>query len=43
MVRFILHSDLIEEMGRASRRIAEERFDVHKINKVVLREIGISE
>ncbi|MEI6102805.1 MAG: glycosyltransferase family 4 protein [Methanothrix sp.] len=31
MERFILQPELIERMGRASRRIAEERFDVHKV------------
>lgn len=30
MERFILQPELIERMGRASRIIAEERFDVHK-------------
>jgi glycosyltransferase involved in cell wall biosynthesis len=42
MERFILQPELIESMGQASRRIAEERFDVHKINQVILREMGIS-
>jgi len=31
MERFILQPELIERMGRASRRIAEERLDVHKV------------
>jgi glycosyltransferase involved in cell wall biosynthesis len=43
MERFILQSDLIDEMGQASRRIAEERFDVRKINQVILQEMDISE
>jgi glycosyltransferase involved in cell wall biosynthesis len=42
MERFIMQPDLIEKMGQASRSIAEERFDVHKINQAILREIGIS-
>lgn len=42
MERFILQPDLIDKMGHASRKIAEERFDVHKINQVILREMGIS-
>jgi glycosyltransferase involved in cell wall biosynthesis len=41
MERFILKSDLISEMGQASREIAEERFDVRKINQVILREMDI--
>ena len=43
MVRFILQPELIEKMGQASRLIAEERFDVHKVNQVILREMGLSE
>jgi glycosyltransferase involved in cell wall biosynthesis len=41
MERFILQPDLIEKMGQASRKIAEKHFDVHKVNKVILREMGI--
>lgn len=40
MERFILQPELIEKMGTASRRFAEERFDVHKINEVILREMS---
>lgn len=40
MEQFILHPELIEKMGQASRRMAEERFDVHKINKIILREMS---
>ena len=43
MERFILQPELIERMGKASRLIAEERFDVHKVNQVILREMGLSE
>jgi len=39
MERFIHQPELIEKMGRASRSIAEERFDVRKINQVILREM----
>lgn len=38
---FILEPDLIERMGKESRRLAEERFDVHKINAFFLREMGL--
>lgn len=36
MENFINEPSLIEKMGRESRRLAEERFDVHKINKILL-------
>ncbi len=42
MERFILQPELIERMGQASRSIAEERFDVHKVNQVILQEMSIS-
>lgn len=41
MERFIQKPELIEKMGKESRRIAEERFDVHKINARFLRELGL--
>lgn len=41
MEQFILHPELIQEMGRRSREYAEERYDVHKVNAVILKEIGI--
>lgn len=42
MQRFIEQPDLVRAMGRESRRLAEERFDVHKINAVMLEVLGIS-
>jgi hypothetical protein len=33
---------MIERMGQASRRIAEERFDVRKINRIILKEMEIN-
>lgn len=41
MERFILQPELILSMGQASRKLAEERFDVHKINQRILEVIGI--
>lgn len=41
MMHFILEPQLIITMGAASRRIAEERFDVKKINRHILTETGI--
>ena len=41
MKRFINEPELIDRMGKESRRIAEERFDVHKINQVILEAMGV--
>lgn len=41
MQRFIDDPALIEKMGRRSRAIAEEKYNVHKVNAVMLREMGI--
>jgi glycosyltransferase involved in cell wall biosynthesis len=37
MIWFIEHRDQWQRMGQASRRMAEERFDVHKTNAQLLR------
>ena len=42
MERFILQPELIVSMGQASRKLAEERFDVHKINQRILEVMGIA-
>jgi glycosyltransferase involved in cell wall biosynthesis len=41
MVKFVENPDFISIMGMSSRRIAEDRFDVQKINKTMLIEMGI--
>lgn len=41
MEKFILNPDMIERMGLVSRHIAEERFDVHKINQVIMQKMGL--
>lgn len=41
MLRFVENPALIEPMGRESRRLAEERFDVNKVNDKMLNEMGI--
>jgi len=41
MERFILNPALIEPMGLESRRIAEEKFDVHKVNRVIMETMGL--
>lgn len=42
MEKFILDSSLIETMGAASRKLAEEKFNVNKVNKVMLNKMGIN-
>lgn len=42
MEKFILQPHLVAEMGRRSRTIAEERFAVEKVNKVILNTMGLS-
>lgn len=41
MERFIDEPSLVGSMGAHSRRIAEEKYDVKKVNWVMLREMGI--
>jgi glycosyltransferase involved in cell wall biosynthesis len=42
MSRFIEQPDLIETMGRRSRELAEERFDVRQINAQLLAVLGVT-
>ncbi|WP_038053319.1 glycosyltransferase family 4 protein [Thermomonas fusca] len=42
MLKFIGDPTLAPRMGRRSREIAEEKYDVHKVNAVMLREMGIA-
>lgn len=41
--KFIRNPNMIEQMGVESRRIAEEKYDVHKVNKVILSTMGLEE
>lgn len=41
MERFIEEPDLVVRMGKRSREIAEEKYDVHKVNDVMIREMGL--
>ena len=41
MLKFIERPDLIDRMGKRSRQIAEEKYDVDKVNAHMLREMGI--
>jgi glycosyltransferase involved in cell wall biosynthesis len=41
MMRLIDHPDQIVRMGTASRELAAERFDVRKVNQVILEAMGL--
>ncbi len=41
MEHFIKHPELIARMGEESRRIAVEKYDVHKVNEVILQTMGL--
>ena len=41
MERFLLEPGLAIGMGNRSREIAESRYDVHKVNAVLLAELGL--
>ena len=42
MERYINEPELITKMGAASRKIAEEKYDVHKVNRVINEAMGLS-
>ena len=42
MRRFIGDMKLAARMGVRSRQIAEDKYDVHKVNEKMLREMGIT-
>lgn len=41
MEKFIQEPDLISQMGKQSRIIAEEKYDVRKVNRAILQEMGL--
>jgi glycosyltransferase involved in cell wall biosynthesis len=41
MVKFIESPELIEKMGLRSRKLAEKKFDVHKVNNLILQTMGL--
>ena len=41
MEKFIAQPELVGKMGRESRRLAEENFDVHRVNAEINRAMGI--
>ena len=42
MVRFVEEPSLIQAMGRRSRQIAEQKYDVYEVNNVILRTMGLA-
>ncbi|MBN1905483.1 MAG: glycosyltransferase family 4 protein [Deltaproteobacteria bacterium] len=42
MEMFIKKPDLVLKMGTKSRKIAEEKYDVHKVNHEILKAMGLS-
>jgi glycosyltransferase involved in cell wall biosynthesis len=42
MLKFIETPDLVAVMGKHSRLIAEEKYDVHKVNSVMLEAMGVT-
>jgi glycosyltransferase involved in cell wall biosynthesis len=43
MEKLILQPDLIKKMGKRSREIAEEKYDVYKVNAVIMKAMGVRE
>lgn len=41
MRKFLTSPQLIEKFGKNSRRIAEEKFNVHQINELIMRELRL--
>lgn len=41
MFQFIEHPELIQSMGNEGRRLAVDKFDVHKVNSVILDAMGL--
>ncbi len=43
MLRFVRNPELVSHMGGESRRMAEDRYEVHKVNSVMMSEMGLGE
>lgn len=41
MHKFLVDQDLVEKMGLSSRELVERKYDVRKVNEMMLREMGI--
>ncbi|WP_029653229.1 glycosyltransferase family 4 protein [Marinobacter daepoensis] len=42
MIRFIENPELVVRMGQRSRQVAEQKYDVHRVNAFMLAEMGIT-
>lgn len=42
MTKFVESPDRVAAMGARSRQMAEDKYDVHKVNAVMLREMGLT-
>jgi glycosyltransferase involved in cell wall biosynthesis len=42
MARFITDPTLSSRMGQRGRQLAEDKYDVHKVNAVMLKEMGLA-
>lgn len=43
MEQMLLHTERVPSLGRASRRLAEEVFDVRLVNDIILRAMGVAQ
>ena len=41
LTQFIQNPDLVYRMGSESLKVASEKYDVHKVNEFMLREMGL--
>jgi len=41
MAKFLEHPELVEHMGSRSRKLAEEKYDVHKVNATMMEAMGL--
>lgn len=41
MQRFIDNPELVTQMGERSRQVAEQKYDVHRVNEFMLAEMGV--
>jgi glycosyltransferase involved in cell wall biosynthesis len=42
MIRFIADPELAASMGVRGRQLAEEKYDVRKVNAVMMKEMGLT-
>lgn len=41
MIRFAENPELADQMGKRSRQVAEQKYDVHRVNESMLAEMGV--